>query len=77
MLAGAMTEMTKISESMTRYQEAAAKVQEVKANSRLKAWNKLLIFQQHINLLAGVYSNIVVHKEPTEKILAILGCSNV
>ena len=76
MLAGAMKLMTKLLESMTRYQDSAAKVQEVKADSRLKVWNKLLRIQQHILFLAGADSNVVVSKEPIEEMLAILGCLN-
>lgn len=61
---------------MNRYQEAAAKVQEVKVDSRLKAWNKLPWIQQHLILLAGADPSIVVPTEPTEEMLAILGCTN-
>ena len=52
----AMTAMIKLSESMVRYQEATAKVQESKSDSRLKAWNKLPCIQQNIILLAGADS---------------------
>ena len=48
---GAVTAMTKLSEAMTRYQEAAAKAQEDKVDVRQKSWNRLPQIQRNIILL--------------------------
>ena len=46
--------MTKLADSMVRYQEASLKNQEEKGDSRLKAWKKLPKIQQNIILFGGV-----------------------
>ena len=74
--AGALTAMTKLSESMTKYQEAAARLQDEKSDVSLKHWNKLPQIQKNIILLGGIDENNDVPAEPTEEMLAILGCQN-
>jgi len=68
--------VTKLFENMICYQEAAANIQEVNADSRLKAWNKLSKIQQNVILLAGVDGDAVVQKEATEEMLSILDYQN-
>ena len=51
---GAISAMTKLSESLVRNQEAALKASEEKADNRLKAWKKLPKIQQDIILLGGL-----------------------
>ena len=48
---GAVTAMTKLSESMIKHQEAVIRSQEEKSDPKLKAWNKLPAIQQNIILL--------------------------
>ena len=50
---GAISAMTKLSESLVRNQEAALKASEEKVDNRLKAWEKLPKIQQDIILLGG------------------------
>ena len=73
---GAITAMTKLSESLVKNQEAALKASEEKADNRLKAWKKLPKIQQDIILLGGVDESGGVPDEPTEEMLSILGCPN-
>ena len=68
--------MTKLSESIIKYQEAALKVQEEKSDARIKAWRKLPKIQQDVILLGGVDENRKVTDEPTEEMLSVLGCHN-
>ena len=72
--AGALTAMTKLSKSMTKYQEAAAKLQNEKSDVSLKHWNKLPQIQKNIILLGGIDEHNDVPTDPTEEMLAILGC---
>ena len=50
---GAITAMTKLSDSMIAHQRAAIKNQEEKADSRIKAWRKLPKLQQNVILFGG------------------------
>ena len=68
--------MTKLSEAMTRYQEASAKVQDSKADIRLKAWMIIPQVQKNSILLGGVKDDVTYKKDVTEYMLSILGCSN-
>ena len=67
---GALIAMTKLSEAMTRYQEASVKVQDTKADTRLKAWAKLPQVQKNIILLGGVKEDGTYDKEVTEEMLS-------
>ena len=51
---GATTAMTKHSEALTKYQEAAAKAYEEKCYVKLKAWNCLPKIQQNIILFGDI-----------------------
>lgn len=73
---GALTAMTELSEAMTRYQEASAKVQDLKADIRQKAWTRLPQVQKNILLLGGVKEDGTYNKDVTEEMISILGCSN-
>ena len=74
--AGAISAMTKLSESMIEYQKATLKHQESKNDNRTKAWNKLPRIQQNVLLLGGIDSHGSVPSEITEEMLSVLGCSN-
>ena len=74
--AGAISAMTKLSESMIVHQKAALKHQESKDDNRTKAWNKLLRIQQNVLLLGGIDPQGTVPTEITEEMLSVLGCSN-
>ena len=74
--AGAITAMTKLSDSMIKHQEAALKSQEDKSDSRMKAWRRLPKIQQNVIVLAGVEEDGTVPDEPTEEMLSVLGCQN-
>ena len=73
---GAVTAMTKLSESMIKHQEAVIRSQEEKSDPKRKAWNKLPAIQQNIILLGGVDDAGTVPDSPTEEMLSILGCQN-
>ena len=68
--------MTKLADSMVRYQEASLKNQEEKGDSRLKAWKKLPKIQQNIILFGGVTDQGEVPEEATSEMMSILGCQN-
>ena len=73
---GAITAITKLSESMVKHQEAVLKNQEDKKDTRIKAWNKLPEIQKNIILLGGVDDQGTVPSQPTEELLSIIGCQN-
>ena len=73
---GTLTAMTKLSETMVKYQETAARIQEEKTDVRLKSWNRIPQIQKDIILLGGITENSEVPTEPTEEMLSILGCQN-
>ena len=50
---GAITALTKLSESMAKHQEAVVRAQDEKKDPRLKAWNKLPNIQKNVILLGG------------------------
>lgn len=68
--------MTELSEVMTTYQEALAKIQETKTDTRMNAWNKFPQVQRNIILLGGFEEDSTFDDEVTEEMLSILGCSN-
>jgi hypothetical protein len=73
---GAITAMTKLSESIIKSQEAAAKNQLDRDDNRKKSWKKLPKIQQDILLLGGVEEDGHIPTVPTEEMLSILGCQN-
>ena len=73
---GALTALAKLSECMTKHQEAVTRAQDEKKDSRLKAWNKLPNIQKNVILLGGVDDQGMVPEKPTDELLSILGCSN-
>ena len=76
MQAGASEAMTKLADSLVRYQEATLKSNKEKEDRRIKAWRKLPQIQQNIILLAGMDKEMNVPTEATDEMLSILGCQN-
>ena len=68
--------MTKLLESIIKQQSATLKSHEAKADSRLKAWNRLPKLQQNVILLGGIDEDLNVPTHPTEEMFSILGCQN-
>ena len=73
---GAITAITKLSNSMIRHQEAALRKQEEKDDTSLKSWRRLPKLQQQVILLGGVEEDGTIPNETTEEMAAILGCQN-
>ena len=71
---GASEAMTKLADSMVRYQEAIQKFHKEKQDRRIKAWRKLSQIQQNIILIAGMDQEMNVPTKATEEIMSILGC---
>ena len=61
---------------MTKYQEVSAKVQETRADTRLKARAKLPQVQKNIILLGAVEEDGTNDEKITEEMLSIMGYSN-
>ena len=59
---------------MIKHQEATLKNQEEKADSRKKAWRRLLKINQDVILLAGADENGETPESLTEEMYSILGC---
>ena len=76
MSSGAISAMTKLSDSMIRHQEAALRNQEEKSDTRMKAWRRLPKIQQNIILLGGMEEDGTVPTDPTEEMYSVLGCQN-
>ena len=73
---GAVTAMTKLSESIIEHQKSVIRMQEDKQDNRLKAWRKLPKIQQNVILLGGIEEDGTVPKECTEEMLSVLGSQN-
>ena len=73
---GALTAMTKLSESIIEHQKSVLRMQEDKQDNRLKAWRKLPKIQQNVILFGGVADDGTVPTECTEEMLSVLGSQN-
>ena len=71
--------MTKLSKCIAKYQEAAVRVQEVKVDTRMKAWNNLPQIKMYISsrkILSSTRRTDGKDAVHTEMMLSILGRQN-
>ena len=73
---GALTALSKLSDSIVAQQKVTLRNQEEKSDSRMKAWRCLPVIQQNVILFGGIDEDDQVSKEPTEEIYFILGYQN-
>ena len=72
----AITDMTTLSESMTKHQELLARIQKGKGDTRMKVRNKLNRIQKNYISLEGVEVDGIVPSKVIEEMLSIVGCQD-